>query len=100
MNSAGYLSGCSQPCVVLVRVSGDDMVFSAGKASRSGTIRLKFFGDWEPSPGEKALLSSVRKAGRTWVEFATSPEVVLEIKMHKLPDKGILQRVYEVFRGS
>lgn len=100
MNSAGYLNGCRQPCVVLVRVIGDEMVFSAGKATESGTIRLKFFGDWQPSSSEKALLNCVQKAGRTWVEFTPSPEGGSEIKLHKMPDKGILQRIYEVFKGS
>ena len=99
MNSAGYLSGCSQPCVVLVRVNGNEMVFSAGKASGSGTIRLRFFGEWQPSGSENALLSCVQKAGRTWVEFAMHPEKTLAIKMQRLPSRGIFQRVYEVFKG-
>jgi len=98
MNSAGFLSGSSQPCVVLIRVSGSEMMLAAGTKTNAGKVRLKLFGDWQPASVEKTVTSCIQKAGRTWVEFPAGTEGSPVVRLVKMPEKSYFQRIYEAFK--
>ena len=94
MNSAGYLSGSSQPCLILIRSTANGLELASGNF-QPGAIRLKLFGDWTPSANEENVLRCEQKAGRTWIEFsAGSPPIHLV----KLPEESYLQRLKDLFQ--
>ncbi len=97
MNSAGYLSGSSQPCVVLIRSGEDGITLSAGKAGPPGKIRLKLFGEWTPAPGSETSVTCQPKAGRTWIELNAGSDGSAAIELKKLPNIGYVQRLLELF---
>lgn len=94
MNSAGYLSGSSQPCVVLLRAEETRLTITAGRVD-AGTVRLKLFGDWQPAAGEAALIHCDQKAGRTWIEFAATAGGSDTIDLVKMPEESFFKRLFE-----
>ena len=94
MNSAGYLSGSAQPCLVLIRSTANGLELASGNF-QPGAIRLKLFGDWTPSADEENVLRCEQKAGRTWIEFSAGSAPIHLVKM---PEKSYLERILSLFK--
>ena len=97
MNSAGYLSGSSQPCVVLIQANGEELTLATAHSGAPGKVRLKLFGEWKAAASSAATVQCEPKAGRTWVEMTAGPTGSEVVHLEKLPNQGYLERILRLF---